>query len=69
LVSLGRGFNVLEDRDDPDILLRQQPAGELLRSNLIMRHRQSVGPQVRSCSGAQASEMKYRFGWDAPLVR
>ena len=28
-----------------------------------------MGPQVRNYGGALPSEMKYRFAWDAPLVR
>ncbi len=69
MVSSIVGFNALSDSDDPDILLTQQPAGALLRTNLRTRDQQSVGPQVRNYGGALASEMKYRFGWDAPLVR
>lgn len=69
MVSTIVGFNVLDDPDDPDVLITQQPAGALLRTNLITRDQQSVGPQVRSYSGALQSVMKYRFGWDAPMVR
>ena len=63
------GFHVLADPDDPDVLLSQQPAGVLLRTNTTTRDQQSVGPQVKSYSGASQGAMRYRFGWDAPLVR
>ena len=63
------GFNVLSDAADPDMVLTQTPGGTLLRTDLRTRDQQSVGPQVRSYNGATAAEMKYRFAWDAPLVR
>jgi photosystem II stability/assembly factor-like uncharacterized protein len=69
MVSSIVGFNVLSDSKDPDILLTQTPGGTLLRTNLRSRDQQSVGPQVRSYGGATAAAMKYRFAWDAPLVR
>ena len=69
MVSPIVGFNVLNDAGDPDILLTQTPGGTILRTDLRTRDQQSVGPQVRNYGGALASEMKYRFGWDAPLVR
>jgi photosystem II stability/assembly factor-like uncharacterized protein len=69
MVSPIVGFNVLSDADDPDILLTQTPGGTLLRTDLKTRDQQSVGPQVRNYGGATAGAMKYRFAWDAPLVR
>src|SRR6185312_13125018 len=67
MVSPIVGFNVLSDAGDPDILLTQTPGGTLLRTDLRTRDQQSVGPQVRS--GWGVAQMKYRFAWDAPLVR
>ncbi len=69
MVSPIVGFNVLSDVDDPDIVLSQTPGGTLLRTDLRTRDQQSIGPQVRSYNGLTAAEMKYRFAWDAPLVR
>jgi len=69
MVSPIVGFNVLSDSDDPDILLTQTPGGALLRTDLRTREQQNVGPQVRNYGGATAADMKYRFAWDAPLVR
>lgn len=69
MVSPIVGFHVLADPKDPDIVLTQTPGGTLLRTNLKTREQQSVGPQVRNYGGATAAEMKYRFAWDAPLVR
>jgi photosystem II stability/assembly factor-like uncharacterized protein len=69
MVNAFVGMHALVDPDDPDILLTEQPGGALLRTDLRTREQQQVGPQVRSHSGAPASELKYRFNWDAPLVR
>ena len=69
MVSSIVGFNVLSDAKDPDVLLTQTPGGTLLRTNIRTRDQQSVGPQVRSYGGSTAAAMKYRFAWDAPLVR
>src|SRR6202012_4194420 len=69
MVSPIVGFNVIADASDPDLVLTQTPGGTLLRTNLRTREQQSVGPQVRNYGGATAAEMKYRFAWDAPLVR
>ncbi len=69
MVSPIVGFNVLSDEADPDILLTQTPGGTILRNDLRTRDQQSVGPQVRNYGGALPSEMKYRFGWDPPLVK
>jgi hypothetical protein len=63
------GFNSLSDPDDPDIVLTEQPGGVLLRNDLRTREQQVISPQPRSFAGAPASAMKYRFNWDAPLVR
>lgn len=69
MVNPYTGFNSLSETDDPDVILTEQPGGGLLRTDLRTREQQVVGPQPRSYSGAPASEMKYRFNWDAPLVR
>ena len=63
------GFGSLADEDDPNMVLTETPAGGLLLTNLITREQQNVSPQPRGANGRPASEWKYRFGWDAPLVR
>ena len=69
MVSTIVGFNTLNETEDPDIILSQTPGGTLLRTDLRTRDQQSIGPQVRSNNGASTAQMKYRFAWDAPLVR
>ena len=63
------GFNSLADPDDPDVVLTEQPGGALLRNDLRTREQQVISPQPESFAGAPASAMKYRFNWDAPLLR
>ncbi len=63
------GFHSLSDPDNPDLLLTEQPGGALLLNNLQTREQQIVSPQPQSFAGAPAKDMKYRFNWDAPLVR
>jgi photosystem II stability/assembly factor-like uncharacterized protein len=63
------GFGSLSDPDNPDILLTEQSGGALVRTDLQTREQQIVSPQPKSYAGAPARDMKYRFGWDAPLVR
>jgi len=63
------GFNTMEDLDDPNIMFTEQPGGVLLRQDMRTREQQNVSPQVQNYSGQPASQMKYRFNWDAPLVR
>ena len=63
------GFNALTVPDDPDVIIHEQPGGGLLRTNTRTHEQQVISPQPRSYGGAPASEMKYRFNWDAPLER
>lgn len=69
MVTTFVGFGSLSDPDNPDILLTEQSGGALVRTDLQTREQQIVSPQPKSYAGAPAREMKYRFGWDAPLVR
>ena len=69
MISAIVGFNVLSEAEDPDIVFTQTPGGALLRTDLRTRDQQSIGPQVRNYNGVGTAQMKYRFAWDAPLVR
>lgn len=69
MISAIVGFNTLSESEDPDVVFSQTPGGTLLRTDIRTRDQQSVGPQVRNYSGASIADMKYRFAWDAPLVR
>ena len=63
------GFNTLADPSDPDVIIAEQPGGALSLIDTRTREQQVVSAQPRSYAGAPASQMKYRFNWDAPLVR
>jgi photosystem II stability/assembly factor-like uncharacterized protein len=69
MVSPIVGFHALTDAADPDVLLTQMPGGTLLRTDTRTREQRMVGPDARNYSGFTAAEMKYRFGWNAPLAR
>ncbi len=69
MISAIVGFNTLSESEDPDVVFSQTPGGTLLRTDIRTRDQQSVGPQVRNYNGASIADMKYRFAWDAPLVR
>ena len=69
MVNAFSGFNSLADPDQPDVLLSEMPGGALYRTDMRTRAQQLVGPQPRNYGGAAAREMKYRFNWDAPLLR
>jgi photosystem II stability/assembly factor-like uncharacterized protein len=69
MVTPFTGFNSLADAADPDVIISEQPGGALTRINTRTRETQVVSAQPRSYAGAPASEMKYRFNWDAPLIR
>ncbi len=69
MISPTVGFNTLSETEDPDVVLSQTPGGTLLRTDIRTRDQQSIGPQVRNNNGVSIAQMKYRFAWDAPLVR
>lgn len=69
MVNPYTGMASLTDTEDPDVVLSETSGGNLIRMDLRTREQQIVSPQPQSFSGAPASEMKYRFNWDAPLVR
>jgi photosystem II stability/assembly factor-like uncharacterized protein len=69
MVNAFVGMASLSDPDNPDLLLTEQPGGGLLRTDMRTREQQAVGVDVHSHAGAPARDWKYRFNWDAPLVR
>ncbi len=69
MVNTVVGFGSFAEADNPEVLITEQPGGVLLRTDLRTREQQQVGPQIRTNNGGNASALKYRFAWDAPLVR
>lgn len=67
MVSFGDGFKVINHPDDPEIYLSLSQGGNLMRTDMRTREQQLVKPWVAGIGGA-ASNQKYRFHWNAPLV-
>jgi photosystem II stability/assembly factor-like uncharacterized protein len=66
MISFGDGFFTLNHPDDPDLYLSESQGGSVVRTNFRTREQQSVTPQPRD--GGPASDLKYRFNWNSPLV-
>jgi photosystem II stability/assembly factor-like uncharacterized protein len=67
MVSFGDGFYALNHADDPDLYLTESQGGSVVRTDFRNREQQSITPYPQSGGGA-ASEDKYRFNWNSPLV-
>ncbi len=67
MVSFGDGFKVINHPDDPEIYLSLSQGGNIMRTDMRTREQQLVKPWVGGSGGA-ASNQKYRFNWNAPLV-
>jgi photosystem II stability/assembly factor-like uncharacterized protein len=63
------GFGALSDPDQPDVILTEQMGGILLHTDLRTRDQQNVSAQPRSNAGGTPDRTRYRFNWNAPLVR
>ena len=69
MISFGDGFHVVANADDPDLFLSENQGGGIVRTNLRTKEQQDVSPQPRRNDGGPAGELKYRFNWNAPIVR
>jgi photosystem II stability/assembly factor-like uncharacterized protein len=67
MVSFGDGFYALNHADDSDLYLTEAQGGRIVRTDFRNREQQSISPYPQSGGGA-ASEDKYRFNWNSPLV-
>ena len=68
MVSFGDGFWMLNHPDDPDLYLSESQGGEVYRTNLRTREQQAVSPQAQDNGSGPASDIKYRFNWNSPLL-
>ncbi len=67
MVSFGDGFKVINHPDDPEIYLSLSQGGNIVITDMRTREQQLVKPWVGGSGGA-ASNQKYRFNWNSPLV-
>jgi photosystem II stability/assembly factor-like uncharacterized protein len=65
VITGGDGFYALSDPADPDIFLSESQGGRIVRTDMRTGEQKSVGPAPRA---ALATEAKYRFNWNTPIV-
>ncbi len=68
MISFGDGFHIVVHPDDPEVFLSESQGGNILRTDMKTREQQSVSPQARRGDGGPASQLKYRFNWNAPII-
>ncbi len=67
MISFGDGFKMINHPDDPELYLSLSQGGNLMRTDARTREQQIVRPYVGG-SGGPASDSKYRFNWNTPLI-
>ena len=67
MISFGDGFYVLNHADDPELYISEAQGGSIVRTDFRTREQQLVSPDPRGTDGP-ASEGKYRFNWNSPII-
>nr|MBA2338960.1 hypothetical protein [Pyrinomonadaceae bacterium] len=67
MISFGDGFWVLNQADDPDLYISESQGGGVVRTDMRTREQQSIAPDARDSDGP-ATEQKFRFNWNAPVI-
>lgn len=67
MVSFGDGFKTINHADNPDLYLSLSQGGSIVRTDMTTREQQAVKPYLAGAGGAASNE-KYRFNWNAPLI-
>jgi photosystem II stability/assembly factor-like uncharacterized protein len=67
MISFGDGFYVMNHADDPDVYLSESQGGNVVRTDMRTREQQLVVPYMGD-DGGPASDAKYRFNWNTPLL-
>ena len=68
MVQFGDGFHMLNHPDTPDLYLSESQGGNVGRTDMRTREQQDVSVVAVSTAGGPASEARYRFNWNTPLV-
>ncbi len=68
MVSFGDGFHCLIHPRDPNLVISESQGGNILRTNLASGVQENISPQARRSDGGPASELKYRFNWNTPII-
>ena len=69
IVSYGDGYYSVTHPEDPDLFLTDQQGGWIYRTDMRTLEQQDVSPQPRRADGDPVNVLKYRFNWNAPIVR
>ena len=67
MISFGDGFYTMNHQDDPELYLSESQGGNVVRTDMRNREQQQVTPLADDVGGP-ASEAKYRFNWNSPVV-
>ena len=68
MVSFGDGFYCVIHPCDPNLVISESQGGNILRTNLATGIQENISPQARRSDGGPASELKYRFNWNTPII-
>jgi photosystem II stability/assembly factor-like uncharacterized protein len=68
MVSFGDGFHCVIHPRDPNLVISESQGGNILRTNLATGIQENISPQARRSDGGPASELKYRFNWNTPII-
>jgi len=68
MVSFGDGFFCVIHPRDPNMVISESQGGNILRTNLATGIQENISPQARRSDGGPASELKYRFNWNTPII-
>ncbi|GIV07778.1 MAG: hypothetical protein KatS3mg017_0980 [Fimbriimonadales bacterium] len=68
MISFGDGFYCLIHERDPNLVLSESQGGNIYRTNLATGVQENISPQARRSDGGPASELKYRFNWNTPII-
>jgi photosystem II stability/assembly factor-like uncharacterized protein len=69
MVGFGDGFYVINNPDEPDIYISESQGGSIVRTDMRSREQQEINPWGRSSGDGPAEGEKYRFNWNAPIVK
>lgn len=68
-ISGGDGFHIINHPDQPELFLSESQGGGIVRTDWRTREQQDVSPQPKRNDGGPVGELKFRFNWNAPIVR
>lgn len=68
MMSFGDAYFAIQHPEKHHLYLSESQGGNLMRTDLRTRAQQVVSPQAARNDGGPASELEYRFNWNAPII-